>query len=158
MDVNEIFGLPMHPLVVHAAVVLLPLAAFGTLVVAAWPRARRHYAPLALVAAILALGAVGLAQQSGEALEESVTETALVRDHTSQGESVLPWAFVVTVAAAGAAAASMVADRAPRLRPRTITTVLVAAALIGTIGSTWTVVSVGHSGAKAAWTEPADGP
>lgn len=44
MEIKELFGLPAHPLVVHAAVVLLPLAAVATLVCAAVPRARRSYA------------------------------------------------------------------------------------------------------------------
>lgn len=33
---STIFGLPTHPLVVHAVVVLVPLAALSALVVAVW--------------------------------------------------------------------------------------------------------------------------
>ncbi len=61
MEFDELFGIPAHPLLVHAAVVLLPLAAVAIVIVAAVPRARRHYAPIALVLAILALGSVGAA-------------------------------------------------------------------------------------------------
>ena len=49
----------------HAAVVLLPLAAIATVVVAAIPSARRHSAPVVFGAALVATVAVGLAQQSG---------------------------------------------------------------------------------------------
>ena len=49
MSIDNLFGLPAHPLVVHAAVVLLPMAAIATVVVAAVPRWRRPYAPLAFV-------------------------------------------------------------------------------------------------------------
>jgi hypothetical protein len=35
VEIEELFGLPAHPLVVHAAVVLLPLAAITTLDTAA---------------------------------------------------------------------------------------------------------------------------
>jgi hypothetical protein len=35
-----IFGLPAHPFVVHAVVVLVPLSALAGLVVAVWPAAR----------------------------------------------------------------------------------------------------------------------
>lgn len=38
-----LFGLPLHPLVVHAAVVLLPLAALGAIVIAVSERARKRY-------------------------------------------------------------------------------------------------------------------
>jgi hypothetical protein len=92
MELTDLFGIPAHPLVVHAAVVLLPLAAIGTVIVAAVPKARRHYAPVVFGIALLATAAVGLAQQSGESLEHRVTENALVEQHTEQGESVLPWA------------------------------------------------------------------
>ena len=37
MEIDDLFGIPAHPLVVHAAVVLLPLAAIGTVIVAAIP-------------------------------------------------------------------------------------------------------------------------
>ena len=38
----EFFGLPLHPLVVHGAVVLVPLAALGTVavVLSGWVRQR----------------------------------------------------------------------------------------------------------------------
>lgn len=153
MDLESLFGLPAHPLVVHAAVVLLPIAAVGTLVVAAAPRARRHYAPLVLAASLVATVAVGLAQSSGEALEDHVRETALVEAHTSQGESVLPWAAGVTVVAAVVTAAPHLSRRFPGLRPPVATAVLVVAALVAGIGAVWTVVDVGHSGAKATWSD-----
>ena len=151
MEINELFGLPAHPLVVHAAVVLLPLAAVATLICAAVPRARRHYAPVALGVALVATIAVGLAQGSGEELEEQVDETELVEEHTEQGERVLPWAIGVTVAAAAVTAAPMVARRRPTASPRALTAVLVTLSLVVGALATWTVVEVGHSGAKATW-------
>jgi hypothetical protein len=151
MKLESLFGLPAHPLVVHIAVVLLPIAAVGILAVAAVPRARRHYAPLVLAASLAATLAVGLAQTSGEELEDHVRETALVEAHTSQGESVLPWAIAVTVAAAAVTAAPHIGRDLTNTRSRTTTTVLVVAALIAGTGATWTVIDVGHGGAKATW-------
>ena len=151
MEIEELFGLPAHPLVVHAAVVLLPLAALATLVCAAAPRARRHYAPVALGLALVGTLAVGLAQGSGEALEDRVDETELVEEHTGQGERVLPWAIAVTLIAAAVLAIPVLARRRPSLSARTITTVVVAASLLAGAGATWTVIEVGHSGAKATW-------
>jgi len=151
MELESLFGLPAHPLVVHAAVALLPLAAIATIITAAVPRSRRHYAPVALGLALVATLAVGLAQGSGEALEERVDETELVEEHTEQGETVLPWAIALTVVAAGVTVAPMVTRRYPKLSPTTVTAVLVIAALITGIGALWTVIDVGHSGAKATW-------
>jgi len=151
VEIEELFGLPAHPLFVHVAVVLLPLAAIATLVCAAVPRARRHYAPVALGVALVATLAVGLAQGSGEELEDHVDETELVREHTEQGEQVLPWAIAVTLAAAAVTAAPFVAKRRPTLPSRAVTATLVVLALVAGAGATWTVVEVGHSGAAATW-------
>ena len=158
MEINELFGLPAHPLVVHAAVVLLPLAALATLVAAAVPRLRRHWGPVALAVALAATLAVGLAQGSGEELEEQVDETALVEEHTEKGETVLPWAIAVTVAAAAVTVAPLAVRRRPALPARPVTAALVAAALIAGTGAIWTVADVGHSGAKATWDDVSSEP
>lgn len=153
MEIEELFGLPAHPLVVHAAVVLLPLAAVATVVCAALPRYRRHFAPVVLVLALAATVAVGLAQGSGEELEHRVRETELVEDHTSEGETVLPWAIGVSVAAAAVALTPLLTRRRPDLPARTVTSVLLAVSVIAGIGATYTVIDVGHSGAKATWND-----
>jgi hypothetical protein len=151
MEIDELFGLPAHPLIVHAAVVLLPLAAVATLVCAAAPGLRRPYAPIALAGALAATLAVGLAQGSGEALEEQVDETELVEEHTEQGESVLPWAIALSVVAVAVTALPTLYRRRPTMPARTVTAVVVALALVAGGGATWTVIDVGHSGAKATW-------
>lgn len=151
MELESLFGLPAHPLVVHAAVVLLPLAAIATVLTAAIPRARRHYAPLALGLALVATLAIWLAESSGESLEERVDESELVEEHTEHAEQVLPWAVGLTVAAAAVTAAPYVSGRRPALTPTRVTAVLVVAATITGLGATVTVIDVGHSGAKATW-------
>ena len=153
VEIEELFGLPAHPLVVHAAVVLLPLAAVATLMCAAVPRARRAYAPVALGLALVATLAVGLAQGSGEELEDAVDETELVEEHTGQGERVLPWAIAVTVAATGVTAIRVLARRRPSVPARTVTAVAIVVSLVAGAGATWTVIEVGHSGAKATWND-----
>jgi len=50
---RELFGLPAHALIVHAAVVFIPLAAVGAILYAVWPALRRH-----IWWAVLALGAL----------------------------------------------------------------------------------------------------
>lgn len=150
MEIEELFGLPAHPLVVHAAVVLLPLAALLTVICAAVPRARRWYAPVAVGLALVAVVAVGLAQGSGEALEERVDETELVEEHTEKGEQVLPWAIAVLATAAAVTAIPVLTRRRPSIPSRTVTAAAVAISLIAGVGATWTV-DVGHSGAKATW-------
>jgi hypothetical protein len=156
MEINTLFGLPAHPLIVHAAVVLLPIAAIGLIVVAVVPRWRRHYAPVVFVVALAATVAVGLAQQSGESLEDQVQETEQLEEHTEQGESVLPWAIAVTIISAAVAAEPFVRDRLGKVSPKLIAAVLISTSVVAGIGATWTVIDVGHSGATSVWHDTAD--
>jgi len=151
MEIDSLFGLPAHPLIVHAAVVLLPLAAIGLIVVALVPRARRHFAPVIFGVALAATIAVGLAQQSGESLEGQVKRTELVEEHTEQGQTVLPWAIAVTVVSALVAAEPYLRDRLGKVSPKVVSGVLISASLIAGVGATWTVIEVGHSGATSVW-------
>jgi uncharacterized membrane protein YqjE len=76
---KEVHGLPLHPLVVHAAVVLIPLAALLA-VLFVIPRTRRWAAlPMALVA-VGALGTVWLARKSGTNLFSHVEDTSGLSD------------------------------------------------------------------------------
>lgn len=63
-----VFGLPLHPLVIHAVVVLLPLGAVLLIACVAWPRLRESFATASF--ALLALGFVlsMVAKLSGSAL------------------------------------------------------------------------------------------
>ncbi len=99
----EIGGLPLHPLVVHAAVVFAPLAALLAIVFAVVPRWRWLTRWPAGITSLAALGSVVLAKFAGESLLDQRPELApLVRVHEERGE-LLMWltiGFFVIVAAA----------------------------------------------------------
>lgn len=65
-------GVPVHPLVVHAVVVLLPLAILGTVAIAVRPRWRLTHGPLVVGAALVATVLCPVATSSGEELEHRV--------------------------------------------------------------------------------------
>jgi hypothetical protein len=69
IQINTIYsGLPAHPLFLHVPVILIPVAAVGALVLAAWPRLfARHGLWIGLVA-VLALGATNLTMGAGQQL------------------------------------------------------------------------------------------
>jgi hypothetical protein len=77
MSIN---GLPLHPLVVHAAVVFVPLAALAVLafVVPGWRWAARWPA---LVGAALAAASVQLAAMTGDSLQHQVGRSSLIETH-----------------------------------------------------------------------------
>ena len=62
-------GLPLHPLVVHAVVVLLPLAILGTIALALHRPWRATYGPLVVGVAAVATALVPVATSSGESLD-----------------------------------------------------------------------------------------
>ena len=157
MDINSLFGLPAHPILVHAAVVLVPLAAIALVLVAFVPKWRAKYATLTAIFATLAAGSVALAQSSGEALQESVENTvkdqALLRAHTQMGEDLLPWAAGMFVVAVFIMVAEIMRRRDKPLKlPERATniTVMVLAAIVS-VGSMYMVIKIGHSGAKSTW-------
>ncbi|NDE54955.1 MAG: hypothetical protein EB069_10360, partial [Actinobacteria bacterium] len=53
-----IFNLPLHPLVVHGAVVLVPLVAFAALAMSYWPSFSRKYGGPVLILAARKAGPV----------------------------------------------------------------------------------------------------
>ncbi len=93
---NEVNGLPTHILLVHAVVVLLPLAALLVAVTAWWPTLRRK---LGVLTPLLTLGAtflVPLTTHYGEWLEGHVPQTDLVEKHAELGDQILPWALALS--------------------------------------------------------------
>lgn len=91
---NSIAGLPLHPLVVHLAVVVLPASAIALIAIIVVPRWRRPYGWLTVAAALLgALGAF-VAKESGEALADQV---GLPADHAAWGDRLFVAAFVFAV-------------------------------------------------------------
>jgi len=94
-----IFGLPLHPLVVHATVVIVPLAALLLIASAVSGRVRRWAGWLTPAVATLALVLVPLSTSTGENLEGAVGESPLVETHAELADQLLPWAIGMVVLA-----------------------------------------------------------
>lgn len=149
---DTINGVPAHPLVVHAVVVLVPLAALVTLAAASSGRFRRWSGLLTPLLATAALVSVPLATSTGEELEDRVTETALTERHTDMGEGLLPWVVGLAVVAWGL---WWLGRRARRERtvPRALVVVGLLLAMTTVVGSGVQVYRIGHSGAEAVWSD-----
>lgn len=154
-------GIPLHPLVVHAVVALLPLAALLVFGAAVSARFRRWAALLPPALATLALVAVPLATSTGESLEESVQETTLVEEHAELGEQVLPWAIGLAVAAWvlwWLGRRGQAGTRGGDAKYPTVVTFVVAVlALVAVAGAGYSVYRAGHSGADAVWSGTSSG-
>lgn len=88
----EINGLPLHPLLVHAAVVFTPLAALTALVYALVTRWREKLRWPMVVLAVVATLAVVAAFLSGKSFLDSIpalAERPIVRTHEERAELLL---------------------------------------------------------------------
>lgn len=153
----EFFGLPLHPLVVHGVVVLVPLATVGILLSAAVPRLRRHVLGVAMALAIAGALLVPLATTSGQALEDDTPTSEELNRHTVLGESMLPFAAALAIGASGFGAwefARRRGDDAPDwARSRAVGVAVITLAVVTSLAATVRVVRVGHSGSASVYDE-----
>jgi uncharacterized membrane protein len=143
---GSVAGLPLHPLVIHAAIVLIPLAAISALVMSYLPSFSRRYGKLTLVIAIVAQLSLFLAKVTGEAFEEILDKD--VGNHAELGE-IAPFITLPMVALiylrwrldrSGATVGSALVRRLTSL-----------ALIVASLASIVIVVLVGHSGAESVW-------
>lgn len=150
LDLNifdSIAGLPVHPLVVHFAVVLLPLAALALVILVIVPRWADRFGWVTLAALAGGTVAAFVAKESGEALAAKIGEPAA---HATYGDWLPPLAVALLLVAASWFILHRRAAKAGRGRtPATIVAGALAAVLA--LAVTGLTVAVGHTGAQAAW-------
>lgn len=149
---DVVAGLPLHPLVVHAAVVLVPVAAVVVAVAGVWPRFRRWAGYLPAALSLAALVVVPVATQSGEALQARLGDPPFVEEHADLGEGLVPWAVALAVTGGIVTATEVLRRRGTELRRVVVVVVAVAAVSVG-VGAVVQTVLVGHSGATAVWSD-----
>lgn len=148
---ETLFGLPAHPLIVHATVVLVPLAALLVLLHAFWPAARRRLGIVTPLVALVGLVLTPLSTSSGQNLERMVGDSALVEEHSELADGLLPWMiglFVVAVVV-------YLLGRRPTGVRRVLSVAAAVLAVVAVVGVTQQVVRIGHSGAEATWSDTA---
>lgn len=141
-----VFGLPVHPLVVHSAVVLVPLVAIAGLAMSYIPSFSRRYGKAVLILAVIAQLALFASKLSGESFEERLGRE--VERHAELGE-IAPFTFIPLLILLylrwrldreGATTGS------PSIR-RLISILLVISALLALVY----IFLTGHSGADSVW-------
>ena len=165
-------GLPAHILLVHATVVLLPLAALLLVLTAVWPAARRRLAGANALLAGLVVVLVPVTTSAGEWLERRVPQSNLLHDHTELGDSAIFYALPIAALALvvwwrhrEAAAAPTGRGTAPGgtatlTRRRTylaplstaVTGVIAVLAIAVAGAGIYGMYRIGDSGSKATWT------
>ena len=146
-------GLPVHPLVVHAVVVLLPLSTLGVIAIAVRPAWRRPYGLLVVACTALATVMIPIATSSGEALEERVGNPG---EHAELGEQLIWFAVPMLLLAAALwwldrrSTTTGSASTARATSPGIVRTVA-ALAVVAALAASVQVYRVGDTGARSAW-------
>ncbi|MET8906643.1 DUF2231 domain-containing protein [Micromonospora sp. NPDC004551] len=154
---REVNGLPGHVLVVHAAVVLVPLLALLSVAYGVLPRWRPRMGWAVAVLAVLTPIVTWVATESGEELEEVLRSRGYppeglqkIHEHSEYGENLL-W-FTVGLAVA-ALLLLLVTSGLARTRnlPRWLPLVLTAVVVVLAVFALVYVYLTGDSGAKMVW-------
>lgn len=135
--------LPLHPLAVHFAVALFPVALLFLIITTVSSKLRGRFLLRALLATVATVPFIFIAQQSGEALSEVMYEPD---PHSQYGEVLMPLALWVL--AVGFGLWYSLRKSWPKLLNQLLGFALVSLS-IGAIAMT---VVIGHSGAAATWT------
>jgi hypothetical protein len=154
---DTVLGLPVHALVNHVVVVIVPLAALGLIAVAVHPPWRRPYLPLVALLATAGLVMVPITTMSGQKLEEHIHVGGVIaqrlHDHEQMGRLVIYPTLLMWVLSL----VMLYLDRKQQVgRGMTIVAVL---AVIGALAAAGQVAVTGHLGAKSVWgctTSPQD--
>lgn len=140
---DTVDGLPLHPLVVHAVVVLLPLAVLGTVAVVLKPSWRRSHGWLLVACTAVATALIPIATSSGEAFEKRVGDPGR---HAQLGDQLIWFAVPLLVL-------DLVLVVVARWReaPKLLVGGVAVLALAAAVANGVQVYRVGESGARAAW-------
>ncbi len=151
---SEIDGMPLHPLVVHATVVLLPLAALLAVMFAV-PRTRDWSRLPLLLVTLAALVSTVVSRASGQALRDVLQlggpVARLIEEHESRANVLL---VIVVVFAAVVVAAFVVTRRSSANSP--VVLALAILLVVGAIAVSFQVYRVGDIGSRAVWNPTGD--
>jgi len=158
---DEFFGVPTHPLAVHAPVVLIPLLAIAAVVVlfrSSWRE--RASVPIAGLSVVM-VAMLFVAKESGQAVKASGNVLGNVDRHQDLGNQTFVLSLIWLVLAVGAAAALVVGRRnSPRSlsaavddggRLDQVTLVFNVLAMIALVVTTIWLIRTGHAGAESRW-------
>jgi hypothetical protein len=156
MEIDKLFDLAAHPLLVHAPVVLVPLLFLVSIAVVVRPNWRAHMHWLAVTLFIAAVATL-LAKGSGEALEHrigtKIADQAGLHQHADLAEATAILVLLQFLSAAGVAIVSRLSGRfVARAGALGIVRNLGLGALVvfGALATIW-MVRTGHEGARITW-------
>ena len=147
---KSLFGLPAHPLFVHLPLVLVPMAALASVVLAVRPQWRRRSSLALAVVALVAMVATFLAMQSGEAFEPAVRDVVDISTHKSLAQTTRLLVALFFVGTVAVAVLDRMAGDARPWAAKAAQAGIAVTALVSLAGSIW-MFRTGHEGARLVW-------
>ena len=162
---ETINGIPLHPLMVHAAVVFIPLTLLGVLIIAVKASWRRVLGWWVLLLSFATVGFTLVAKETGEHLAEVI---GVPEQHAELGDT-LPFFTAVVFGflavlmvvdtwsrrrwAKRAAALEVVSERgdAGAYRAPLVVIILIVVTVLAALAAVGQAIRVGESGAKSVW-------
>ncbi|WP_018680294.1 DUF2231 domain-containing protein [Actinokineospora enzanensis] len=148
-------GSPLHALVVHGVVVLIPLSVLGAILIAVWPAARARIGWIVVGFAAVSVILTPIATSSGDDLKRRLPENALIERHEELGDLMLWFALGLFVAVT---AYMIVATRTAQTWTKSVTIVLAVLTIGTAVAAGVHVIRVGDAGAHAVWNGTEDLP
>jgi hypothetical protein len=156
-DLMPVFvtGLPLHVLMVHAVVVLVPLSVLGALFIALWPAARRRFGWLVVGVTAVATASIPIATGSGEDLRDRLEPSDLIQQHAHLGDQLLIFVIALLVFTLALVWFDHYRGRQDaEVRNGRVLMMVAAVLVVGfAVTSAVQVVRIGDSGARAAWAD-----
>jgi preprotein translocase subunit SecG len=157
---DEVFGVPTHPLAIHAPLVLVPIAAVASVVLAVrtdWRRRLGWFVPAWVLVLVVMLF---VAKESGEAAANANNVFGNIDQHEELAETTFTMSiiwFVLTLAVAAwdhfgvsMRVRALSAQAATRRTDGIGITLGVVAAIAAVVTTIW-LIRTGHTGSESRW-------
>ncbi|GAA3868838.1 hypothetical protein GCM10022381_10220 [Leifsonia kafniensis] len=157
MDIYQVNGLPLHVLLVHVVVILVPATALCLVLFALWPAARRRLGIVMAILGAIVIAVVPVTAQAGQWLKDRVADTPRIDAHANLARGLWPWTLALGILAIASwlwyfFLSRRDTQRAPRAGTRRAIAILIAVLAIGIGGyATYQTVLIGEAGSRAIW-------
>ena len=160
MPIDSIDGIPVHPLVVHGAVVLVPLAVIAAVGLSWRPSWRDSYGLVIVLVAWAAWVFAYAAVLSGESFEHQVRDLAAQAgdprprfgDHPEIGQTAALVSFAFALVYSGLFAVQRWGERFSL--PAWSASAAYALVVLTALPTMYMILDAGHRGARLAWGTP----
>ena len=145
---EQLFGLPAHPLLVHFPIVAIPTLALLGLIMIVMPSFRDRFGKAIIALGVVTSVATVLAAQSGQALLDTYANGDFVDEHKRLGETLRLFVLGLTVSIIGLMLTAKRSTSTGRDPVSLLMSALVAALSI--LSLIW-AIRTGHEGARLRW-------